>query len=553
MAYNAPVINRILRAVAPGVWLVVFLLAFAGPIAAFAEDTTVLVFPFENQTDESGVDWLGEGIAELMNERLGAEASLHVFTRDERLALFRKAGIPRRAAITRASAIQLGWDAGADIVVLGTMSGGGADFSIQARLIDLDGLRVFDGARTSGKLDDVPTLASTLAGQLSSKIAGEGGAGQSPRALPPPSAFEKYIRGLLSEDPAVRIAYLKDAVRLHPEYRQAIFELGRTYHAAREYRLSRQWFDRVGADWPEYQEARFLQGVNAYHLGDYDAAATIFASLPARHGTLMNLGAALSRKRDPAAAVSAWRRAAELDGLISDTFFNLGYVSLTAGDIGGAIRYLEQFRKLEGRDGEALFILGRSYERAGRAEDGQREITAATRLSPRVERWSAQIPGDLERLSNEVPPTIRRPGLPNNIWSDRRLARRAASQNLASLLSTVSRQIDTEFYGAAIRQVQEILTLFPKSAEAHETLARVYELQREYPLAIRELQSAVSIEPSVGSYVTLARIYRTINQADQASEAVDRALKLDPGNPLASGLKVELERAAVPRPARRTQ
>jgi tetratricopeptide (TPR) repeat protein len=290
--------------------------------------------------------------------------------------------------------------------------------------------------------------------------------------------------------------------------------------------------------------------LNAFHIGDYDAAAGIFDSLPPHHATLMNLGAALSRKRDPAAAVAAWRRASDSDPLVSDTFFNLGHASLLQGDVAGAIRYLERFLKLEARDGETLFILGRAYERAGRAEDAQRAIAEGVRLSPRVERWLTEIPGDLERLATEVPPEIRRHGF-NPVWTEQRKARRAAGQNpnLASWLSVAARQIETEFYGAAIREIREILTLFPRSAEAHELLARVYELQREYPLAIRELQTVVSLEPSVGSYVTLARMYRVTNQTERASEAVNQALKLDPGNPVASGLKVELERA-VPRPAR---
>jgi tetratricopeptide (TPR) repeat protein len=436
------------------------------------------------------------------------------------------------------------------------MSGTPGKFGIQARLIELDSLRVFNGAPVSGKLDDVMTLGATMAAQVGSRLVDEEGASIKAvrREALPPSAFEKYVRGLLAEDPAARIGFLKDAVRLHPSFPAAIFELGRAYHVAREYRLSLEWLDRVGVSAPDYLEARFLQGLNAYHTGDYDAAAGIFANLPADHATLMNLGAALARKRDPAAAVDAWRRASALDPLVSDTFFNLGYTSLVQGDIGNAIRHLERFLKLEGRDAEAWFVLGRAYERGGRPEDAQRAIAEAGRFSPRVERWSAQFPADLERLSTAVPLAVRRHGV-DTVWAEQRLARRAASQrqNLASWLSMVAREVDGAFYGVAIRQIQEILTLFPKSAEAHELLARVYELQREYPLAIRELQTAVSIEPSAGSYVTLARIYRTTNQTDRASEAVSQALQLNPGDPVASSLKAELERATAPRPARRRQ
>ncbi|HEX4998052.1 MAG TPA: tetratricopeptide repeat protein [Terriglobia bacterium] len=536
--------NRIFRAAALAVWLM-------APVAAMAGNVTVLVLPFENETGDPNLDWLGEGFADMMVDGLKDDPGVHVFTRDERLEAFKKAGIPPTVNVSRATAIHLGWEIGADVVILGAMSGKPADFGAQARMINLEALDVSDGSRVSGKLDDVMQLGSTLAAGVGRKLTRESTAPASSAApgLPSPSAFEKFVRGLLSEDPANRVRLLKDAVRLHSEYSAAIFALGRTYHATHDYATSRQWLERVGVGDPDYLEARYLQGLNAYYSGDYESAVSIFANLPPHHDTFMNLGAALARAGDPAAAVAAWRRAADLDPMVSDTFFNLGYLSLTQGDSGGAIRYLEQFFKLEGRDAEAMFILGKAYDRAGRPEEAQRTVAEALRLSPRLERWNAQLPDGLERLSSEFPRVLV-PGA-RTVWSASRLERRAASQDVNALLAAASKLIDTTFYGAATRQLKEILSLFPKSAETHEMLAHIYDLQRDYAGAIRELQASVSLEPSANAYVKLARIYRAANQPDRAFSAANEALTLDPRNPAALTLKTDLERAQTARPARR--
>jgi TolB-like protein len=238
------------------------LAACFAPASAQAAQRTVLVLPFENQTGNPGVDWLGEGVADLTIERLEAEPALYTFSRDERVAAYRKAGIPAKVVVSRATAIRLGWESGADVVIVGVLSGTPADFGVQARLIDLAALNAFDEATVAGKLDGVMTLVRSLSGNIAGKLAPAGAVEPPLPKAPPPSAFEKYVRGLLSEDPARRIAFLKEAVRLDPGYPDAIFELGRAYHEARDYKVSREWIDKIAAVSPNYSDARFLQGLN---------------------------------------------------------------------------------------------------------------------------------------------------------------------------------------------------------------------------------------------------------------------------------------------------
>ena len=92
--------------------LIVAILAVLGSAQVFADASSVLVFPFENQSGDRNLDWIGEGIAELIIERLTSEPGLYVMQREDRLTGFEKLGLPETATISRATAMKLGWIAG---------------------------------------------------------------------------------------------------------------------------------------------------------------------------------------------------------------------------------------------------------------------------------------------------------------------------------------------------------------------------------------------------------------------------------------------------------
>jgi tetratricopeptide (TPR) repeat protein len=241
--------------------------------------------------------------------------------------------------------------------------------------------------------------------------------------------------------------------------------------------------------------AQFIRGLNHYSLREFPAAAEAFSALPPTYSVLVNLGACLSSKGDGAGALSAWKRASELDPLGSDAVFNIGYWNFAKGDWNGAIASLERFVKLEGRDGEALFLLGRAYERVGRMEESKRLINQATRLSPRVERWLTRPVPNLQRLTAEPSLTELRPA--NGIlWNEQRLARRASGQDLGAWLDAVQTLLDSQLFGEAVRQLQEMKQAFPLSVDTRLLLAQVYRDQKEYDLALQAVQQALALEPA---------------------------------------------------------
>ena len=146
------------------------LLSLATPLSARSNPESVLVFAFENQTDDRNIDWIGTGLSELVVERLSAERDLYIFNRDERTTAYERMGIPESAAITRATAMSIAWDTGADFIVIGRIYGTHQDFRIEARILNLQdsssGLNVIVGQRPGGPEAGRPRRAARLAAAL---------------------------------------------------------------------------------------------------------------------------------------------------------------------------------------------------------------------------------------------------------------------------------------------------------------------------------------------------------------------------------------------------
>jgi len=445
-------------------------LVLAAATAALADSRTVLVFPFENLSNDRTLDWIGEGIAELIIGRLQPEPGVYIFAREERLAAYEKLSIPETATLSRATVLKLGLDLGADSVITGSFSGTAEDFRIVVRLIDMEAGAATD-LKAGGELQDVIPLTMSLSWQVLRKIIPGTASPESDYTARPPtprSAFENYIRALLSQDLQKRIDLLQTAVRLYPRYGPALFQLGRAYHLQRDFAMSNQWLEKLPESTPERRQVLFTIGLNDFYIGDFAGAITAFQQLPQTYDVLLNVGAALSRKGDLPGAMAVWQRAANMDPLSGDAFFNLGYGSFTRSDWATAEKYLVESLKVRGRDSEALFLLGRTQERQGRQDDSRKLIAQASRLSQRIERWLNQPLPKLERFVTTT--TFRSH---DDVWNDQRLARRARALDLSSWLDVVQGDIDEYLFGDALRGLRDVMKVFPEASEARSLLDEV--------------------------------------------------------------------------------
>jgi hypothetical protein len=70
-----PVFTRI---IAVSIVCMATLSCLAMPLSARSGPATVLVFAFENQTDDRNIDWIGTGLSDLVVERLTADGAIRL-------------------------------------------------------------------------------------------------------------------------------------------------------------------------------------------------------------------------------------------------------------------------------------------------------------------------------------------------------------------------------------------------------------------------------------------------------------------------------------------
>jgi tetratricopeptide (TPR) repeat protein/TolB-like protein len=548
--YNDPVSTRIFAAIA------VCLLTLAFPHVASASPGSVLVFSFENQTGDRNIDWIGTGLSEMVAERLSAEHGIYVFNRDERTIAYERMGIPESVAVSRATAMSIAWDTGADSIVIGRIYGSHEDFRIEARVLNMEDSSAWPDVVVTGELQNLIPMATSVSFKLARQLAPWSATPEVDYIGHPPvpsSAFEAYIRGTLAADSARRIALFQDAIRLHPQYAAAQFQLGRQYHLEMDFKNSTPMLEKIPEGSSEYLQAQFMLGLNYYNTGDFNKSAAIFSALPSVYDVFVNLGMADAGRNDTGGAMMAWKLATELNPLGSEAYFNMAFLGLTRGDRAEtelAAKSIEQFLKLRGRDPEAIFLQGRIYERLGRPEEAQRLMVSAMNLSPRLQRWQNQVLPNLGRLRPQLSLTDIRIAPLTTLWTEARLARRASGRDVVAWLDMVQDFVDSQRYGEALQELQDIAQTFPRSAETHLMFAEVYENQKQYDSAVMEYQSAIALKPSADSWVLLARLYRTMNQTASERQAIESALSLEPRNSAAVSRKAELDRL-VPRSGRR--
>lgn len=281
-------------------------------------------------------------------------------------------------------------------------------------------------------------MASSIASQLSKQLIPGSALPESDYATRPPvprSAFEAYVRGVMASDPQRRVELLQSAIRLHPQYKAAIFQLGQLHYLDSDFKVSSEFLEKIPANAPEYPQAQFMIAMNAYHLGDYTRASEIFSTLPPTYDVLINRGASMAATGDAAGATSAWRRALEQNPAGPEAPFNLAFLAFSRSEWELASSRFSQFLQEHARDSEAVFLLGKTYDSLGRAEESSRLTAQAMRLSPRLGRWLNQPVPNLTRVRTQFNPTELRMSVVGSLWNNERLSRRTAAQEASTALT----------------------------------------------------------------------------------------------------------------------
>ena len=506
-----------------------------GTLAQAQERAPILVLPFENKTREADYHWVGEACALFLSDLL-AQMGEPVVSPDDRRAVYEQLRLPEGLVVTRASALLVAEQLGAERLLVGTyqVSGpkGQERLALTARVIHVSEARLLTNELTLGApLRDLPSLLGTLVGEvLGERLSATARQdARSRAAMLPVSVLELFAKARMAADPQVALQLLRRAEQAArgQVYAPLLLELGRTYVQQGRCADAVPYLHRLGPESSAHKEAQFYLGICAIHSGEWDRALEIYRAL-ARAWPLAevfnNLAVAELRVGQVDAAMSNLSRAIERSDADPDVRFNYGYAFWKRGDLENAIVALRQVVRRRATDGEAHYLLGKSLQRLGREEDAQGALTIARRYLPQFAEW--------EKVTD--PPISPRLKMRISRRSERTLRPLAARVPMmppseavreAEALADVGREDE------ALAILEGVLKRAPDFAEAHLLKARLYFRRGNWREAADAAHAAAFWNPQwAPAHLLLARLYLAVGERERARLSVERALALDPNN-----------------------
>ncbi len=503
---------------------------------------TLIIFPFENASNAPGIEWIGEAFPEILGQRLSSPW-LYVFGRDDRLRAYDQIGIPLELHPSRATLYRIAEQMGADYVVLGRYDFNGQTFTATAQLLDMQKQHLSPEVGESGPLVELIDTQSGLAWDLLHLLKPDLPIGRDAfKAAAPPirlDALENYIRGILASAPEERIRRFREAVRIAPDYTDALLQLGKAYYSQKQYDDAVATLQKIPRGDGLAREGTFYLGLAAYNRGDYATAESAFrfveTQLPLTE--VYNNLAVVAQKRGEKTALTLFQKAVDSDPNDADYRFNLALAYYRANDAQSAAKQAREALNLRPNDTEARSLL---------------DVVAGT---PAVHALgtnttTAKLPP--ERLKkNYDESSFRQLTLEIQATAEQRLAKTDPKTHAAFHVNRGHELLYQGFITEAEAEFREAVSLDPGNPEAHAGLARVLEAKHDAVGARAEADNALRLRPFVEPLLVLARLDLSENKADAAGEHVNRALQLDPANGSALALKRVIaaklaEKAPVP-------
>ena len=366
-----------------------FALASVAPSLCRTADTTAVLPLFNlDESKSSNLDWIGESVAETIREALSS-GGLLVLPREDREEVYHRLSLRTGVVLTKASVLKIGEALDAGQIIFGELRVDGADAAntnlksnlhIAVHVIDLKKLHEGPGFTEDGPLENLSQMETHLAWLILRRLAPASAPSEEAflhdRAPVRVEAMENYVRGLMAPNGEQKTKFFTQAAKLDEHFSQPNFQLGRLAFARKDYKTAGQWLARVTKGDSHFLEAAFLRGICKYYDSDFGAAADQFRMVANEiplNEVFNNLGAALSRKNDPA-ATEHFNKALEGDQADPDYWFNVGYSLWKQGKFELAAANFRAVLDRSPSDQEATIMLGYCLKMEGpRAGDPRSE------------------------------------------------------------------------------------------------------------------------------------------------------------------------------------
>jgi DNA-binding SARP family transcriptional activator/tetratricopeptide (TPR) repeat protein len=248
--------------------LVILIVLFKpGPPELTTLSARILVAPFRIVGGDASLDYLREGMVELLSTRLADDSAAPTLDAGAVIRAWRRAGVGRSSEPSRDSVVVLAARLGAERVIIGSIVGTARRAVISASVINASSGEVHGEARVEGPVDSLTALVDRLAAQLLASQAGLQPplAQRTSASLPALRAFlaasSAYTRG----DFAIAMDRYQVALEFDSAFAIAALRLGLTARQLNSFPLEHQalaqaWRFRSGLNQRDYAHLTALLG-----------------------------------------------------------------------------------------------------------------------------------------------------------------------------------------------------------------------------------------------------------------------------------------------------
>ena len=540
----------------------------------------VWVLPFENNSTQPGLDWMGASFPDILNSRLSSAGFLTIRREDRRYAL-QHLGLPADFHPTQATAYRIAQTLDADYVVFGNYTVANGRIRASARVLDMHGPTMGATLEQEGNLDQLNNVEDELAWKVAMQI--DPNLNLEEQTFLAASrnlrldAFENYIRGLVEPGVEERIGHLTKAVQLSPGYVPAWFALGQAYFDNQQYDQAEAAFAKVPKGGRLSLEAMFYSGLSDLYTGNYARAQTSFASigsvLPLPE-VLNNEGIAFNRHGQNGTAF--FKRVVEMNPQSADYWFNLAVSLRRQKDYTAALNAVAHCLTIHPQDEEAQDLrknLTMLKSGALTATPAKPAIAANNTSADQATSDAADDPSDSDEVATDKPDTNGAQSASSSTSASagsdatspdyeplERIARtydetalrqgafaleQVNAMKLRSLPPAERAQrlcqqgrayVSDGLLLEAERQFQLALAADPSSSAAYAGLAEVHEYAGSIKIAQQEATKSLQVQPNAAAYLVLARIALSQHALTDARSNIDSALRLEPNNTAAKGI-----------------
>ncbi len=360
---------------------------------------TLAVMFFENRSGSRELDWLREGLADMLITNLSRSEKLTVLSRQQLQVLLERAGNKTSDEIDLEKSLEVARKSGANFFVVGSFARLGEKVRLDVRLHNAEtgGLESAESL-TVEKPEQILTEIDLLSFKLANRFGATEQENRANLAAAMTNNLEAYRYYSLALEKAQglhtteTLELLEKAVALDPEFAMAYARIGHTYAVTSGWaEKAKPYLERAFAlsDRLTGKDRLYITAWYAIANLDYPAAIQKFREIiqkyPAETEAYLRLGYLLRGEEQFDESISALRQGLTIDPDSSALYNSLGLLYSLLGRHDEAVAMHERYVALAPEEANARDSLGMSYQWAGRYAEAIAEYNRALELNRNFE------------------------------------------------------------------------------------------------------------------------------------------------------------------------